>query len=96
FDGQEWELEPRTSFYDWLYIQAVYRQPNLGQNLDMYHAFTDIEFNPKKSINCQARSCALYVSLMKRQILENVLRDRQLFLEILGRDEFYQRYAWLV
>ncbi len=96
FDGQEWELEPRTAFYDWLYIQAVYRQPNLGQNLENYNAFTDIEFNPRKSFNCQARSCALYVSLMKRQILENVLRDRRLFLEILGRDEFYQRYARLV
>ena len=96
FDGQEWELEPRTAFYDWLYVQAVYRQPNLGQNLDRYHAFTDIEFNPRKSFNCQARSCALYVSLMKRQILENVLGDRRVFLEILGRDEFYQRYARLV
>ena len=96
FDGQEWELQPRTAFYDWLYIQAVYRQPNLGQNLENYNAYTDIEFTPRKSFNCQARSCALYVSLMKRQILENVLRDRQLFLEILGRDEFYQRYASLV
>jgi len=96
FDGQEWKLEPRTAFYDWLYIQAVHRQPNLGQNLENYHAFTDIEFNPRKSFNCQARSCALYVSLMKRQILENVLRDRKLFLEILGQDEFYQRYARLV
>ena len=28
--------------------------------------------------------------------LENVLRDRRLFLEILGRDEIYQRYARLV
>ena len=96
FDGQEWEIEPRTAFYDWLYIQAVYRQSNLGQNLENYNAFSDIEFNPRKSFNCQARSCALYVSLMKRQILENVLRDRGLFLEILGRDEFYQRYARLV
>ena len=96
FDGQEWELEPRTSFYDWLYIQAVYRQSNLGQNLENYNAFSDIEFNPRKSFNCQARSCALYVSLMKRQILENVIGDRRLFLEILGRDEIYQRYARLV
>ena len=96
FDGQEWELKPKTAFYDWLYIQAIYRQPNLGKNLDSYGAFTDIEFNPKKSFNCQARSCALYVSLMKRGILENVLRDRQLFLEILARDEFYQRFASLV
>jgi hypothetical protein len=30
--------------------------------LNKYVGFTDIEFNPSKSINCQARSCALFVS----------------------------------
>ena len=52
FDGQEWELKPKTAFYDWLYIQAIYRQPNLGKNLDSYGAFTDIEFNPKANLSC--------------------------------------------
>ena len=29
-------------------------------NILGFNIFTDIEFNPQKSINCQARSCALY------------------------------------
>ena len=93
FDGQDWELEPKTAFYDWLYIQAVHRQPELRQNLSKYYGFSDIEFNPKKSINCQARSCALYLSLLKRQLLEDVLSDRELFIETLSRDKFYQPHS---
>ena len=32
--------------------------------------FTDIAFNPKKSLNCQARSAALYVALARDGITE--------------------------
>lgn len=38
-----------------------------------YDAFTDIEFNPQKSINCQAYSIALFVALTKRNLLEGGL-----------------------
>jgi hypothetical protein len=34
-----------------------------------YQAFTDIEFNPEKSLNCQAYSAALYLSMVKNNIL---------------------------
>ncbi len=93
FDGLEWELEPKTAFYDWLYIHAVHREPDLRGHLSAYAGFTDIEFNPLKSINCQARSCALYVSLLRRQVLEDVLRNRQVFLDVLSRDSFYQPHS---
>jgi hypothetical protein len=93
FDGLEWELEPKTAFYDWLYIHAVHREPELREDLTNYAGFTDIEFNPLKSINCQARSCALYVSLLRRQVLDEVLRDRQVFLDVLSRDSFYQPHS---
>ncbi|MDN5802520.1 MAG: hypothetical protein L0H34_08495, partial [Psychrobacter sp.] len=43
---------------------------NLKEEALNYNAFTDIEFNPKKSINCQAYSLALYVSLEKRKLLQ--------------------------
>jgi len=93
FDGLAWELKPKTAFYDWLYIQAVHRQPELGDALQQYRGFTDIEFNPKKSINCQARSCALYVSLIKMGVLSSVVSDRRTFLEILRCDSFYQPHS---
>ncbi len=54
-----------------------------------YTAFTDIEFNPKKSINCQARSCALYVSLARKELLDIALESKESFLDILSKDSFY-------
>lgn len=49
-------------FYDFLYFRALrenFSQSTIRQILQ-YDIFTDIEFNHKVSINCQARSCALY------------------------------------
>ena len=73
FYNTEWELEPKTLFYDWLYISALLNQEDLQEKIVDYNAFTDIEFNPEKSINCQAYSAALFVSLVKRNILDDVL-----------------------
>jgi hypothetical protein len=80
FLGNIWELEPKTAFYDWIYLQAILKHSNLINNLIDYSGFTDIEFNPKKSINCQARSCALVTSLIERGLLENALSDPENFL----------------
>lgn len=67
YEEHEWQLVPRTAFYDWLYLSAaraaVGDAPDGLDALLAYDAFSDIEFNPDKSINCQARSCALLVSL---------------------------------
>lgn len=49
-------------FYDFLYFMALrenFSKSEIRQILQ-YSIFTDIEFNHKVSINCQARSCALY------------------------------------
>ena len=66
---------PQTMFYDWLYMRAVRDTGNIG-DLSQFDAFTDIEFNPKKSISCQARSAAMAVSLF-REKPENWLPDIQ-------------------
>ena len=47
-----------------------------------YDAFTDIEFNPKKSINCQAQAAAVYVSLEKQGLLLEALKSKEAFLNI--------------
>ena len=60
-----WPLEPKTAFYDYLYVTAVYEAFGAGLDLSPYQWFTDIEFNPKKSINCQARSAAIYQLLQR-------------------------------
>lgn len=69
FFGQDWGLEPRTAFYDWIYINALHRQSDLVEIVLNYQAFSDIAFNPEKSINCQAYAAALYVALHARGII---------------------------
>ena len=70
--GMEWNLEPLTMFYDWLYVNALKQHPQLHEEVMQYQAFTDIEFNPKKTIHCAAYSLALFVALNKRELLDNV------------------------
>lgn len=48
----------------------------------LYNVFTDIEFNHKKSINCQARSAAIFVSLKRKGVLEEVINNPELFSKI--------------
>lgn len=84
FFGEAWPLEPQTAFYDWLYLNALHKQPALAEQLSDYSAFTDIEFNPERSINCQAYSVALYVALLRRQQLAYALSSREAFLELLA------------
>lgn len=93
YEGIHWELEPKTAFYDWLYLHALHLVGDARQGLSRYAAFSDIEFNPEKSINCQARTCALYVTLQKRGILESALRDRSFFLTLLSKDSPYQAHS---
>ncbi|MCW1972006.1 UNVERIFIED_ORG: hypothetical protein FHW05_000820 [Pantoea agglomerans] len=81
FFGKEWELEPQTAFYDWLYISALRKQRELAEQIIEYDAFTDIEFNPERSINCQAYSAALYISLSKQGILDEAISSKESFLE---------------
>lgn len=87
FFGADWELEPQTAFYDWLYINALKKQPHLASQLLDYSAFTDIEFNPERSINCQAYSIALFASLQRRGLLDEAAASKARFLQIVGSAE---------
>jgi len=82
--GEKWPLEPKTAFYNWLYVSALRLQQKdlMKERIRDYEGFTDIEFNPKKSVNCQARACALFVSLLKLDLLEDALRSRDGFIQI--------------
>ena len=78
-NGNDWELEPKTYFYDFIYISALYRNKEVCKQLLEFNTFTDIEFNPQKSFNCQARSVAIAVSLLKNNSIEKYLSDKNLF-----------------
>ena len=92
FNGRTWGLTPKTAFYDWLYIRALRtlaeRDDEVDGALVECEAFTDIEFNPEKSLNCQARSCALYVALLKNNDLRSTAGDPEAFLSMLQRSGY--------
>jgi len=78
FEGVIWPLGPTPNFYDYLYIRGLLDSP-LAEKLVNFNAFTDIAFsqstieqNLKKSFNCQARSAAIYVSLLQRMTRDEI------------------------
>lgn len=81
-DEEIWELEPKTAFYDWLYLNALNIVPWKEEVL-VYTAFTDIEFNPGKSINCQAYSVALWCALRLRGLLDGAIPQRDAFISLI-------------
>lgn len=81
-NGEEFGTEPKTYFYDWLYINVLHQHPELTEKLMEYDAFTDIAFNPNKSINCQAEAAAVYVSLQKQGMLGEALKSKGEFRKI--------------
>jgi hypothetical protein len=83
-EDESWALEPKTAFYDWLYLRALSANPEIADHLLQFDAFTDIEFNPEKSLNCQARSAALFVSMSREGLLERALSSKAAYFEILN------------
>ncbi len=74
--------KPETFFYNWIYINALVNNEYLSKQILKYDAFTDIIYNPKKSINCQARAAAIYVTLYRNNMLEKALSSKKEFLDI--------------
>lgn len=85
--GKTYPNNPKTYFYNWLYINTLNLHKELREDILKYDAFTDIEFNPNKSINCQAESVAIYVSLIKQGLLDKALKNKENFLKIVYPNE---------
>lgn len=88
FAGSRWPLEPKTAFYDWLYVSCIYPSLERAQELLQYGGFSDIEFNPFRSINCQARSIALFLTLMQRGELDEALKSSADFLRVIRNSDY--------
>ncbi|PYB76938.1 DarT1-associated NADAR antitoxin family protein [Rhizobium wuzhouense] len=89
FNGKDFPLQPTTVFYDWLYLRALFPHREwLMKRITVdveYAGFTDIEFNPAKSINCQAKSCALFVVLMREHKLEFYMQTPEVFVNMIAQ-----------
>lgn len=61
YQNENFPLIPKTVFYDFIYIAAVKQSLETDEinAISNYNYFTDIEFNPAKSINTQARAAAM-------------------------------------
>jgi len=86
FMGKEFPIEPQTAFYDWLYMKALSQKGlSIFEKLNRFQAFSDIAFNPKRSINCQARAAAVYVALNQRVSgVEDLICDWDFFQDLFG------------
>lgn len=82
YQGEDFPLIPKTVFYDFIYIAAVKSTLTTDEisAISSYNYFTDIEFNPEKSINTQART----VSLIK------LILEEYGCLPDFSKDEFIQ------
>ncbi len=83
FEGTRFPIEPKTAFYDWLYIRSLYPHRAWCERLNVFCGFTDIEFNPKRSISCQARSCALFLALCRKKLIDMAVESTEAFVRIL-------------
>lgn len=95
YAGHEWPLTPQTAFYDWLYVTAVHQslhaEPEAKEQLSHFDAFSDIEYNPQRALNCQARACALYVALSTNHLLPQATETPQSFLKTLQDFKYGER-----
>jgi len=92
FEGNFWENEPKTAFYDWMYINALYRNNrDIVEELLEYDVFSDIEFNPKRSISCQARTCAILVSLINLDLIDAALESANSFINTVYHKKTIQK-----
>lgn len=85
FCEEDFPIEPKTAFYDWLYLRALYQQKtDLLKELSSFQGFSDIVFNPKRSLSCQARAAALFVSLSTNGLMnESIFQDKRAYLDII-------------
>lgn len=82
YKGERWELEPKTAFYDYIYLLAAKAslEEETLNSITRYDWFTDIEFNPNKSVNCQAEGAALLKYVVEHNCWE-VLESKETWLE---------------
>lgn len=78
YQGESFPLIPKTVFYDYIYIQGVKASlpAEAVDEIRLYTHFTDIEFNPARSVNTQARAAALIKLILEEKgHLPNFHRD---------------------
>lgn len=80
FEDQKFHLLPSPNFYDYLYVRALI-ESGLSEKVEKFEAFTDHAFSgigkieSGKSVNCQARSLAIFLGLLSIEPLKSILDE---------------------
>ena len=82
YNGELFEISPRTMFYDYIYISALLQSDIDTMEIARYDIFTDIEFNEKKQYNSQARACAIYAYMLRNGSVEYYMSSKERFKEL--------------
>lgn len=90
FMNLEWGLKSGTMFYDWLVIHSIHRYVKLRSGIRRFKGFTEVDCQSFGHSVCHARSCALYVALAEKRLMDDVIRDQDLFIWTLAQDSFYK------
>lgn len=87
FYEQRFEVSPPTLFYNWLYLKTLQVNPQVWDTVKEYNAYTDTAADMNRSINCQARACAIAHSLFKLGLFEEALENLDNFKRIIYKHE---------
>lgn len=69
-NNTEFENIPYGMYYDYIYMVALYQNKNYHDIIKNYYLFTDLFFNPNKSLNTQARAIAIFKTLYDNDYLK--------------------------
>ena len=58
------------------------QHPELASELSRYDIFTDIEFNEKKGLNCQARACAIFSYMLRTNSVDEYMVSMDEFAKV--------------
>ena len=87
--NDSFDIDPPNAFYDYIFVMALTQNRELSKELLAYNTFTDIEFNEKRQVNCQARSASIFVFLEKNNLLEKYTED---YLKFKNVYKFFNRF----
>ena len=80
----EFENNPYGMYYDYIYMVALYQNKEYHELIKDYYFFTDLFFNPNKSLNTQARAIAIFKTLYDNdylKLLEDVSEFKKYYKE---------------
>jgi type I restriction enzyme M protein len=78
YGNTTFEKDPYSMYYDYIYMLGLYFHKEYHEELSKYKIFTDIEFNPERQSNTQARAAAIWNTLYKNDMTD-IIESRDKF-----------------